>query len=120
MPRTSPVLASRIFSSLMRHQRSGVLRFRCGLGAGGTAMGVAPSTGVAVPRVWERRYFSEFKGQDPVLESLGTHVGLPLTGDADKTGGLWRFDAEKAEKVRSQPPTSEEANLALAQEALGQ
>ncbi|KAG7113366.1 Protein kes1 like protein [Verticillium longisporum] len=71
-------------------------------------------------RVWERRYFSEFKGQDPVLESLGTHVGLPLTGDADKTGGLWRFDAEKAEKVRSQPPTSEEANLALAQEALGQ
>ncbi|KAG7118064.1 Oxysterol-binding protein 4 like [Verticillium longisporum] len=31
-------------------------------------------------RVWERRYFSEFKGQDPVLESLGTHVGLPLTG----------------------------------------
>ncbi|EGY16692.1 kes1 [Verticillium dahliae VdLs.17] len=61
-----------------------------------------------------------FEKAGPVLESLGTHVGLPLTGDADKTGGLWRFDAEKAEKVRSQPPTSEEANLALAKEALGQ
>ncbi|KAH6662412.1 hypothetical protein F5X68DRAFT_145016 [Plectosphaerella plurivora] len=71
-------------------------------------------------RVWERRYFTELKGQDPVLESLGAHVGLPLHGDADKTGGLWRFDAEKADKVRSQTPLTDGDIAGIAKELLGQ
>lgn len=71
-------------------------------------------------RVWERRYFSELKGQDPVLETLGEHVGLPLHGDADKTGGLWRFDADKADKVRSQGALSEEDSAGMAKSLLGQ
>jgi hypothetical protein len=71
-------------------------------------------------RAWERRYFTELKGQDPVLESLGAHVGLPLHGDADKTGGLWRFDAEKADKVRSQSALSDADIASIAKELLGQ
>ncbi|OHW92603.1 oxysterol-binding protein [Colletotrichum incanum] len=72
-------------------------------------------------RVWERRYFTDRQGAgDAVLESLGAHVGLPATGDADKTGGLWRYDADKADKVRSQAALSEADQAKIAQEILGQ
>lgn len=71
-------------------------------------------------RVWERRYFTATEGPDPVLEALGPIIDVPTTGDADKTGGLWRFDAEKAEKVRSLPPLSEEEVRAMEAEILGQ
>jgi len=49
-------------------------------------------------RTWERRYFSVIES-DPVLEELGPHIGL--SADADKTGGIWRFDKKKAEAVRA-------------------
>ncbi|GKT63355.1 oxysterol-binding protein [Colletotrichum tofieldiae] len=72
-------------------------------------------------RVWERRYFTDRQGAgDAVLESLGAHVGLPATGDADKTGGLWRYDADKADKVRSQAVLSEADQAKIAEEILGQ
>ncbi len=71
-------------------------------------------------RQWERRYFSTVEGQDPVLEKYAAIVGLSETGDADKTGGLWRFDAAKAEKVKGQPELSEKEKAALAKELLGQ
>lgn len=72
-------------------------------------------------RAWERRYFTDRQATtDSVLETLGPNVGLPLSGDADKTGGLWRFDAEKADKVRSQPPLSSEDQAKMAGEILGQ
>lgn len=48
-------------------------------------------------RVWERRYFSLVE-TDETLEKLGPAIGvLP---EADKTGGIWRWDEKKAEKVR--------------------
>ncbi|KAK2031984.1 oxysterol-binding protein [Colletotrichum zoysiae] len=72
-------------------------------------------------RTWERRYFTDRHAEgDAVLESLGAHVSLPATGDADKTGGLWRYDAEKAEKVRSQAPLNEADQAKMAEEILGQ
>lgn len=71
-------------------------------------------------RVWERRYFSELKGQDPVLEVLGPKVDLPINGDADKTGGLWRFDAEKTEKIRAQSTLGEDESSKVAKQLLGQ
>ncbi|KAK1757558.1 hypothetical protein QBC47DRAFT_376353 [Echria macrotheca] len=71
-------------------------------------------------RTWERRYFSTQDNEDAVLVKLGPHVGLPEHGDADKTGGIWRFDQAKAEKVRNAPPLSDEEKTKLAKELLGQ
>jgi oxysterol-binding protein-related protein 9/10/11 len=48
-------------------------------------------------RTWERRYFSQVES-DPLLETLGPVIGL--SPDADKTGGIWRFDEKKAALVR--------------------
>lgn len=54
-------------------------------------------------RTWERRYFTR-KDHDDILEKLGPVIGLQV--DADKTGGIWRFDPAKAERVRaSKAPT---------------
>jgi hypothetical protein len=47
-------------------------------------------------RVWERRYFSQVQS-DKVLDTLGPAIGL--SPDADKTGGIWRFDKKKAAAV---------------------
>lgn len=43
-------------------------------------------------RTWERRYFSQVE-TDPTLDSLAHHIGLHP--EADKTGGIWRFDKAK-------------------------
>lgn len=48
-------------------------------------------------RTWDRQYFTAVEGQDPVLQQLGNVVGVPADGEADKTGGLWRFDKAKAD-----------------------
>jgi len=48
-------------------------------------------------RAWDRQYFTAVEGQDPVLQQLGKVVGVPVDGEADKTGGLWRFDKVKAD-----------------------
>lgn len=46
-------------------------------------------------RVWERRYFTNHTSDD-ILNSLGPQIGL--LPEADKTGGIWRFDRQKAAK----------------------
>lgn len=46
-------------------------------------------------RVWERRYFTRVES-DAVLNTLGPVISL--AADADKTGGIWRFDEEKARR----------------------
>jgi hypothetical protein len=50
-------------------------------------------------REWERRFFSRAES-DPVFEKLAPVVGGLL--EADKTGGVWLWDAEKAKEAK--PP----------------
>lgn len=72
-------------------------------------------------RTWQRRYFTAPEGgPDAVLSTLGSFVGLAEHGDADKTGGLWRFDPVKTEKERSQPPLGQDEAAKIAKELLGQ
>lgn len=59
-------------------------------------------------RLWERRYFSAVEGEDAVLENLGKLGGVSTHGDRDKTGGLWRFDADKAAKASSEKLSDDE------------
>lgn len=54
-------------------------------------------------RTWERRYFTKVES-DPVLNQLGPHIGL--LPDADKTGGIWRFDEAKASKYATSAPVA--------------
>jgi hypothetical protein len=56
-------------------------------------------------RLWERRYFTLVE-EDPVLETLGPVIGL--LPEADKTGGIWRFDKTKAEAVISKKTTEKQ------------
>jgi hypothetical protein len=72
----------------------------------------------AEERTWRRRYFSAVKGADSVLEQLGKAAGVPLNGDADKTGGLWRFDAKKADEVDKQELSAEDVQK-IEKELLG-
>lgn len=71
-------------------------------------------------RLWQRRYFSVRTEPDPVLTGLAKHVGVPEHGDSDKTGGVWRFDPEKADRVRNNQPLDAAAKAELAKELLGQ
>lgn len=48
-------------------------------------------------RGWERRFFRCVEGRDEVLETLGPKIGL--VAEADKTGGVWRFDGDKKKAV---------------------
>ncbi|KAI0406816.1 hypothetical protein F4802DRAFT_556208 [Xylaria palmicola] len=70
-------------------------------------------------RTWERRYFAARADADETLHGLAAHVGLDPDGDVNRTGGLWRFSAEKAAKARETTFTEEE-KVALASELLGQ
>jgi hypothetical protein len=54
-------------------------------------------------RAWERRYFNSVKDSDATLQELGAVVGVPVDGEADKTGGLWRFDPVKPSRLVRQP-----------------
>jgi hypothetical protein len=49
-------------------------------------------------RIWERRYFSKVDS-DPYLDKLGPACLLSI--DADKTGGIWRFDDKKSEALKA-------------------
>lgn len=69
-------------------------------------------------RTWERQYFTAVQGQDPVLAKLGKAAGVPLDGDKDKTGGVWRFDKAKADKQAAQELSSEDVTL-MEKELLG-
>ncbi|KAI0018477.1 Oxysterol-binding protein [Xylariomycetidae sp. FL0641] len=70
-------------------------------------------------REWTRAYFTARDDADPALEDLASNVGLRSDGDADKTGGLWRFDAAKAEQAQAKK-LSDEERVAMAKELLGQ
>lgn len=70
-------------------------------------------------RQWERRYFTALTEPDETLQRLASSIGVDQNGDADKTGGLWRYDANKAAKVQNETLTEEE-KVALARELLGQ
>lgn len=59
-------------------------------------------------RSWDRRYFTAVEGEDATLEALGKDAGVPLDGEQDKTGGLWRFDADKAVKASAQQLSDDE------------
>lgn len=72
-------------------------------------------------RTWQRRYFTAQSDiADSVLTSLGPAVSLPSDGDADKTGGLWRFDLAKSDAAHKEPPLNEEDANNLAKVLLGQ
>ena len=45
---------------------------------------------------WERRFFSKVSS-DPLFEKLAKPIGERI--EADKTGGIWRFDVTKASKA---------------------
>ena len=51
-------------------------------------------------REWERRFFTRQAGADNVIESIAKTIGEPI--EADKTGGVWRFDEAKAKDAK--PP----------------
>ncbi|KAI9846530.1 MAG: Oxysterol binding protein [Sclerophora amabilis] len=57
-------------------------------------------------REWERTYFTRFDKADPVFETLGRKVGESSI-EADKTGGVWRWDEKKyASKGSSEKETT--------------
>jgi hypothetical protein len=70
-------------------------------------------------REWERVFFQRFdeKGDKPENEALfeklakmiGIHGGPGI--EADKTGGIWRFDSEKAKLAK--PPFHDEEGLGV-------
>jgi len=62
-------------------------------------------------RSWTRRYFTAVEGSDPVLEKLGKAAGVSLDGDAKQTGGLWRFDAAKADVADAEKLSAEDVAL---------
>ena len=57
-------------------------------------------------REWERRFFTRVNG-DPLFDKLAKPIGEKI--ESDKTGGIWRFDGEKAKKAK--PPFQEHQGL---------
>jgi hypothetical protein len=55
-------------------------------------------------REWERRFFNRIdpKEDDAAIQQLASALELPSNLDGDKTGGIWRFDAQRA--AGAQPP----------------
>jgi len=70
-------------------------------------------------RSWERRYFNATEGADETLEAVGKAAGVPLDGEQDKTGGLWRFCHEKAAKAAAEQLADDEIKK-IQEEILGQ
>lgn len=59
-------------------------------------------------RVWERRYFSQVES-DATLDSLGPNISL--NPEADKTGGIWRFDEAKLKANKAKTEEAQEAQV---------
>lgn len=55
-------------------------------------------------REWQRRFFNRIdeEDDDPEYQELASELDLPSNLDADKTGGIWRFDAQRAADAK--PP----------------
>lgn len=51
-------------------------------------------------REWERAFFRRLPGPDKVFETLAKPIGEKI--EAEKTGGVWRFDETKARDAK--PP----------------
>ncbi|KAI9803005.1 MAG: hypothetical protein M1825_002238 [Sarcosagium campestre] len=49
---------------------------------------------------WDRRYFSRVDGTDALFDALGPKVG-ESTPEAEKTGGIWRWDQRKYENLHA-------------------
>jgi len=47
-------------------------------------------------REWQRRYFTKVES-DPLFDRLAKPIGEKI--EADRTGGIWRFDVAKAKKA---------------------
>lgn len=70
---------------------------------------------------WQQWYFTPVVDRkDEVLVKLGPIVGVPDHGDADKTGGLWRFDPAKAGRAKNLHDITPEEAARIAKEVLGQ
>ena len=52
-------------------------------------------------REWERRFFTRVPN-DPVFDRLAAPLGE--RSETEKTGGIWRFDVGKAERVNVATP----------------
>ena len=59
-------------------------------------------------RTWERRYFSLVES-DPTLNQLGPAIGI--TPEAEKTGGIWRFDEAKAKALPNKTTATAKVEL---------
>lgn len=64
-------------------------------------------------RTWERRYFSKVES-DAVLNQLAPAIGL--LPEADKTGGIWRFDETKAQSQASKASSAAPSFVSTKQE----
>jgi hypothetical protein len=55
-------------------------------------------------RDWERRFFNcvEEKDDDPLFQQAASSIDYAGCLEADKTGGIWRFDTTRA--AGAQPP----------------
>lgn len=69
-------------------------------------------------RSWERRFFTAVQGADKTLQALGKAAVVPLDGEQDKTGGLWRFDSDKASKASTEQLSDADAKN-IEEEVLG-
>jgi hypothetical protein len=55
-------------------------------------------------REWERRFFNRVdeKNDDPLFQKVSSSIDFDSSLEADKTGGIWRFDTTRA--AGAQPP----------------
>lgn len=55
-------------------------------------------------REWERRFFNRIdeKDDDPLFQQVASSIDLAGCLEADKTGGIWRFDTTRA--AGAEPP----------------
>lgn len=58
-------------------------------------------------KTWERRYFTKLES-DPLFDKLAKPIGEKI--EADRTGGIWRFDVNKA-KQHMKPPLQAQPEL---------
>ena len=57
---------------------------------------------------WQRWFFVK-KQNDPLFDKLAKPIGEKI--EAEKTGGIWRFDAEHARQYISQVPEMQQAHV---------